>query len=147
MCLAYVCPYVVNISHFQLLQNHFMPSHQTYHNCSSRGSEEVLYLFEAIRNTRWLSWPLIGRDIFSFFSRTTACDAGRLAKNIPLEVLMNCLIHDGRPGLWLVEIFWTSFPENCMLYHQIFQKYFFRGTNVFFQGENLISAATSHKIN
>jgi hypothetical protein len=28
-------PYVVSISHFQLLQNHCMLSHQTYHKCST----------------------------------------------------------------------------------------------------------------
>jgi len=46
-----------------LLQNHCLLSHQTYHNCSSRGSEEILYLFEAIRNPRWLPWHLICQDI------------------------------------------------------------------------------------
>jgi hypothetical protein len=36
--------------------------------------EKVLHLFEAIRNPRWLTWPLIGRDIFDFLSRTAACE-------------------------------------------------------------------------
>jgi len=34
------------------------------------GAEEELYLFEAIRNPNWLSWPLIGRAIFDFFFET-----------------------------------------------------------------------------
>ena len=51
--------YVLNFSHLQhLLQNHYcIPSHQAYHNCSFRGPEEVLHLFQAIRNPRLLSWP------------------------------------------------------------------------------------------
>jgi hypothetical protein len=30
--------------------------------------EEVLHLFEAITNPRWLSWPLIGRNTFDHIS-------------------------------------------------------------------------------
>ena len=45
----------------------------------------MLYLFEAIRNPRWLSWPLI--DVIDFFSRTIACEVIRLARNAPLEVI------------------------------------------------------------
>jgi hypothetical protein len=63
-----------------------MPSNQSYHYCSSKGSEEG-YLFEAIKNPRWLYWPLVGRYIFDFFSRTTACEASRLNRNDPQEVL------------------------------------------------------------
>ena len=67
LCLKSVCcPYVVNFSHFQLLQNHCMPSlsYQTYHKCSSRSPEKVLLLFIA-QNSTWLPWPLIGRDILT----------------------------------------------------------------------------------
>jgi len=47
-----ICPHVMNFSHFQvLLQNHYIPSHQTYYKYSSRGSAEVLYLLEGIRNS------------------------------------------------------------------------------------------------
>ena len=35
---------------FLLLQNHCIPSHQTYHKCSSRDPEEVFLLFRAICN-------------------------------------------------------------------------------------------------
>ena len=63
--------YIVSFSHFQLLQNHCMPSHQAYYKCSSRGSEEVLLLFGVISNLRWPPWHLIGRDIY--LSRKTAC--------------------------------------------------------------------------
>ena len=34
-----------------------MNTHQTYQNSSSRGHEEVLYLFESNSNPRWLLWP------------------------------------------------------------------------------------------
>ena len=43
-----------------------MDDHQTCHKCSSSGPEEVLLLFVAIGNPRWL-WTLIGWDIFDFF--------------------------------------------------------------------------------
>jgi hypothetical protein len=55
-----------------------MPSH---HNCS----EEVWYLFEAIRNPRWMSLPLIGQDIYTFFHRTIICEVTRPARNVPLN--------------------------------------------------------------
>lgn len=40
------CQSVVNVSHFRLLQNHCLPSHQTYNKCSYRELVEVLYFFE-----------------------------------------------------------------------------------------------------
>jgi hypothetical protein len=59
---------LVHFSPFQLLlQNHSMPSYQTYYKWSSRGSQEVLLLFRVIQNPNWLPWSLIGRDIFIFF--------------------------------------------------------------------------------
>ena len=85
-----VCSYVVNFSHFQLLQNHCMSIHQPYVSCSSRGPVEELYLFEAIRNLRQLSWHLICRDIFTFFSRITVCEVSRLARDVPLELKKYC---------------------------------------------------------
>ena len=51
-----VRPYVLNFSHFQfLLQKHYMPSHQAYHNCSS------------------------------IFFRTTTCQATKLTTTVPLS--------------------------------------------------------------
>jgi hypothetical protein len=103
-----ICPsvrqYVINFSHFQLhLHN--------YHKCSSRGPEEVLCLFEVIKNTGWLPWPLIDRDSFNF-SRTTACEVTRLTTNPPLVVLKKCCffskwcnIQHGHPIFWLTETF------------------------------------------
>ena len=99
--------YVVNFSHFQLpLQNDCMPSHQTYHKCSSRGPEEGLYLFEVLRIPSSLSWLLIGRHIFHFFSRTTAYEISRFARNVSLGVLKKCFsvvwkIQHGLSDLWL----------------------------------------------
>jgi len=63
-----------------------MPSHQTYHNCTSWGKEEVLYLCKVIRNPRWLSLGLIGRDIFNVFSKTISFEVTRLVINVPLGV-------------------------------------------------------------
>lgn len=54
--------------HFQLLlQNYYRWSHQTYQTCSSRGLQEVLLLFRAIRNPTLPLWPLISLDIFLLF--------------------------------------------------------------------------------
>jgi hypothetical protein len=100
--------YVVNFSHFQLpLQNDCMPSHQTYHKCSSRSPEEGLYLFEVLRIPSSLSWLLIGRHIFHFFSRTTAYEISRFARNVSLGVLKKCCfsvvwkLQLGLSDLWL----------------------------------------------
>ena len=50
-----------------LIQNHCIPTHQTYHKCSCKDAGEMLFLSRAIWNSRWsrAPWPLIGRDIFS----------------------------------------------------------------------------------
>lgn len=58
-----------------------MPIHRTYHKCSTRGPEEVLCLFEANRNPRWLGFPLIVPDIFNF-SRITLSEVTRLDRNV-----------------------------------------------------------------
>jgi len=42
-----------------------MLSHQTSHRCFSRGPEEVSFLFEAIRNPKWLPLHLILAEAFS----------------------------------------------------------------------------------
>lgn len=60
-----------------------MSIHQTCHNCS-RCSEEV-YLFEAIRYSRWLPMHLIGWNNFNV-SRTTACEVARFVRNVLLGV-------------------------------------------------------------
>ena len=75
-----------------VLQNHCMPRLQTYHKCSSRGPETLLCRFEAIRNQRCLPWPLTGRNILSFFSRTTACEDTRLADSLSSTGLQDALI-------------------------------------------------------
>jgi len=109
--------YVIKFSHFQLL----LQNHQTYNNCFSRGHEEVLYLFEVIRNPRWLLWPLICRDMFNF-SKATAYEVTRLARYCPLIVLQKCSyfaewfdIQHGSPGLWLAETFFTFFFQNYII--------------------------------
>ena len=78
-----------------------------------------LYL---IRNPRWLPSDC-PRYFFDFFSRTTACEVSRCARNVPLEVLKKCCcfsewfkIQHGHRCLWLVETFLTSFPEKTACY-------------------------------
>jgi hypothetical protein len=65
----------------------------------------VLYLFEVIHNQKWPPWPLIGRDIFSFFFHITVCEITRFARNIPLGKFCYFWelfeIQDGCTDLWL----------------------------------------------
>jgi hypothetical protein len=56
-------PYFVSFLQVQLLQYRCMPSHQTYHKCSSKSLVEVLFLFRTIQNPRWPPLPQIRRDI------------------------------------------------------------------------------------
>ena len=84
----------------------FFASHQICDKCTSRGPEEVLFVFGVIRNPRWLPFPPIG----------------------------------GKHFLLL-------FQKNCMLCHQAFQTVPFGDPMPFYNGENLISAVLSHKIN
>lgn len=53
--------------------------------CSS--SHRLLYLLDTICNLRWLSWPLIDRDIFDCLSRITACEVPRPSRNVAIVVL------------------------------------------------------------
>ena len=85
------------------------PSHQTYQNYSSRGLEEELYCFEAIRNSRWLSWPLISGDIST---------SPELARNVPVGILKKCCcfseqfkIQHGCPSLYWLRRFLLCFPK------------------------------------
>ena len=117
-----------------------MPSHQTYHNCTSWGKEEVLYLCKVIRNPRWLSLGLIGRDIFNVFSKTISFEVTRLVINVPLGVhssevlLVFGLIRNPRLPLLIGQsIFILLFQKSCLLCQQTFKKCFFRGSNVFLQ--------------
>ena len=43
--------------------------------------------FGPIRETRWLPWPLIGWDIFDFFSETAECNSTKLDRKQDLNVL------------------------------------------------------------
>jgi len=65
---------VLIAKHFRLLhQDYCLWSHQTHQKCFSRGPQEVLLLFRAIRNPTWLPQSLIYQDIFYYFSKTTSC--------------------------------------------------------------------------
>ena len=51
-------------------------------------SHRLLYLQDTIRNRRWLSLPLIDREIVDCLSRTTACEVSRPSRNVALVVLL-----------------------------------------------------------
>ena len=78
-------------------------------------SSTKFVFFRPIRKTWWLPWPLIGWDIFDFFSETTERNSMKLDRKQDLKVLYQvCVLlgwsekQDGRPGLWLAEKFLTS---------------------------------------
>ena len=71
--------------------------------------------FGPIGKTRWPPWPLIGWHIFDFSSETAERNSMKLYSKQELNVLYQVLCflgrlekQDGRPGLWLAEIFSTS---------------------------------------
>ena len=68
--------------------------------------------FVLIRNPRWLPWPLIGWNIFRLLLRNRWMDFDKTwqeaSPQCPLSsVCFSCwsVIQDGRPGLWLAELF------------------------------------------
>ena len=77
-------------------------------------SSTKFVFFRPIGKTRWPSWPLIGWDIFDFSSETTELNWMKFDRKQDLNVLYQvCVLgwsekQDGRPGLWLAEIFLTS---------------------------------------
>ena len=118
--------YVVNFSHFQLpLQNDCIPSHQTYHKCSSRGPEEGLYLFEVLRIPSSLSWLLIGRHIFHFFSRFSRFD--KCSSRGPKEVFFSGLKNPTWPVRPLIALD-ILFLNYFIWSHQTCHKPSFRGS-------------------
>ena len=107
-----VRPYVLNFSHFQfLLQNHYMPSHQAYHNCSSiffrtttcqatkltttvpLSSSEPLHakppslpqLFLYLLQNHYMPSHQAYHNCSSIFFRTTTCQATKLTTTVPLS--------------------------------------------------------------
>ena len=71
--------------------------------------------FELIGKIRWLSWPLIGWDIFDFSSETTKRNSTKLDRKQDLNVPLPSLYfssqpqkQDGYPGFWLAVTFSTS---------------------------------------
>ena len=80
----------------------------------STPSTKFVFL-EPIRKTRWPPWPLIGWDIFDFFSEnhwTEFNETWQEARS-PRPLPSLCFSgrsekQDGRPGLWLAETFLTS---------------------------------------
>ena len=77
-------------------------------------SSTKFVLFGPIGKTRWPPWPLIGWDIFDFFSETAEQNSTKLDRKQDLNVLYQFCVFwadrkkDGRPGLWLAETFSTS---------------------------------------
>ena len=79
-------------------------------------SSTKFVFFRADRKNKMAALPLIGWDIFNFSSETTERNSLKLDRKQDLNVLYQVCVfradqkkQDGRPGLWLAEIFWT-FP-------------------------------------
>ena len=78
-------------------------------------SSTKFVFFGPIWKTRWPPWPLIGWEIFYFFSETAGRNSTKLDRKKDLNVFYQvCVIggrsqkQDGRPGHWLAESFSTS---------------------------------------
>ena len=78
-------------------------------------SSTKFVFFGPIGKTRWPPWPLIGWDIFDFFSETAERNSMKLDRKQDLNIFyLVCVFladrkkQDGRPGLWLAETFSTS---------------------------------------
>ena len=73
--------------------------------------------FGPIRKTRWLPWPLIGRDIFDFSSETAEPNSTKLDRKQDLNALYQACFsgrsekQNGHPDLWLAETFSTSLKK------------------------------------
>ena len=73
---------------------------------NSTSSTKSVFL-EPIRNPRWLPWPLIGWDIFNFFSSTTEQNLTVQDRDEDLNVLyQNCVFWADRKPRW------PSWPPN-----------------------------------
>ena len=71
--------------------------------------------FGPIGKIRWLTWPLIGWDIFDFSPETAERISTKLDRKQDFNVLYKVCVfradrnkHNDRPGLWLAETFSTS---------------------------------------
>ena len=79
-------------------------------------SSTMFVFFGPVGKTRWPLWPLIGWDIFDFFSETAVQNSTKLDREArsqrPLPSLcfsVRLEKQDGRPGVWLAETF-STFP-------------------------------------
>lgn len=89
---------------------------KTYPKCSSGDSEEVLFLFEVIRNQGLPSWPLIGLNILtSFPEKKTACQVTTwFSRNVPL----GDPLHSTCRGIIIANIFWHG--KNYKLIYKMY---------------------------
>ena len=82
----------------------------------STSSTKFVFFGQIGKKTRWPPRPLIGWDMFDFFSETVEQNGTKLDRKQDINVLYQVCVfsgrwekEDGRPGLWLAETFSTSF--------------------------------------
>ena len=112
------CPGLWLAEIFQLLLwNRWMEFNETWQEARSQCPLPSLCFSGGSEKTRWPPWPLIGWDIFDFFSETVERNSMKLDRKQDLNVLYQVCVfwadcrleqQDGRPGLWLAETFFTS---------------------------------------
>ena len=79
---------VVNFSHFRfLLWNRWTEFNKTWQEARSQRPLPSLCFFGPIGKIRWPPWPLIGWDIFDFFSETAERNSTKLDRKQDLNVL------------------------------------------------------------
>ena len=86
---------VRKLSHFQLLLwNRWTEFSETWQD--ARSSSNKFVFFGPIGKTRWPPYPLIGWDIFDFFSETNEQNSTKLDRTQDLKVLYHVYVF--RPG-------------------------------------------------
>ena len=103
------------LRHFWLLfWNRWSEFNKTWQERRSQCPLQSLCFFRSIGKTRWPPWPLIGWDIFDFFSETAEWNSMKLDRKQDLNVLYQVWVlgrsekQDGRPSLWLAKNCLTS---------------------------------------
>ena len=81
------------LRHFWLLLwNRWTEFNETWQEARSQHPLPSLFFFRADRKTRWPPWPLIGWDIFDFFSETAERNSTKLDRKQDLNVLYHVCV-------------------------------------------------------
>ena len=105
------------LRHFwHLFRNCWTEFNETWQEARPQRPHSSFCFLGRIRKKRWLTWPLIGWDIFYFSSETAKLNSTELDRKQDLNVLYQvCVFRADRknkmagPSFWLAETFSTSY--------------------------------------